>query len=96
MEERVIRRGPNRLVYVDGQAFWHWIDSDVLPRFGSLNDLARALAERAGVRPESVQRFFMRWRSRPTIEFFALDRFCTLLDEHVSRFCDLSQFEESA
>lgn len=93
MEGPTAARATVPRVDVDGQPFWAWLDAEVVPRYGSLNDLTRALAEQAAVRAESLQRQIMRLRARPTIEFFALDRLCVLLGEHISRFCDLSRFE---
>jgi len=81
--------------YLDTEAVLAWLEHDVLPNYESLMHLASVLSERSGIQAGSWQRNLMRLRHRSRIEFFTLDRLCSLLGEHVSRFCDLNQFVES-
>jgi len=84
------------LLLLDSAPVMRWLDEEVLPQYGSTSELARALAERTGIQPRSWQRQLRRLKARSRIEFFALDRLCCLLGEHVSRFCDLSDFQETS
>jgi hypothetical protein len=78
--------------YLDIQPVLRWLEDDVLPKYGSWMHVAAVLAEGSDLNPGSWHRQLMRLRRRQRIEFFALDRLCSLLGEHVSRFCDLNQF----
>jgi len=64
----------------------NWIRTEVVPCYGSLRNLARVLAARTGTSTDSWYRFFIRLALQPTVTLWHLDKLCTLLGEHVSRF----------
>jgi len=82
--------------YIETEPVLRWLDDEVVPRYGSTLALASVLASRTGVQPKSWCRFFIRLRNKTRVNLYTLDRLCTLLGEHISRFCDFHDFEEAA
>jgi len=71
---------------VPAQPVHEWIRNDVVPDYGSLLHLCEILASKTYIQPKSWHRWFTRLARRELIDIWTVDRLCTLLGAHVSRF----------